>query len=188
MKKNILPAIRLTVILIIFLAVVYPLTVWSIAQFSSNAGKGRVIESEGKQYYSNIGQAFTSNKYFWSRPSAVDYNAAASGASNLGATNPKHLDEVETRISHFLVHNPDVSKADIPVDLVTASASGLDPNISVEAAKVQVKRIATIRNIEEDVLLSLIDDQTEKPLFGLFGPSKINVLKLNIALDNVENK
>lgn len=155
-----------------------------IAQISPNRGKGNTISQNGKTYYSNIGQNFTEDKYFNSRPSAVSYNAAGSGGSNKGATNPEYLAVVQARIDTFMVHNQGVKKSNIPVELVTASGSGLDPNISVEGAKIQVKRIAKVRSISEEKLLQLIESQTEKPLFGLFGTSKINVLKLNLALEN----
>lgn len=186
MKQHIIPSIRLTVATLLLFAVVYPVTLWGIAQLSPNSGKGEVIEHNGKTYYSNIGQSFTDDKYFWSRPSAVDYNAAGSGGSNKGPSNEEYLAQVQARIDSFLVHNPEVNKSEIPVDLITASGSGLDPDFSDQAAKVQVKRIAKIRNIDEAKLLELIDTQTEKPLFGLFGPEKINVLRLNIALDNLK--
>ena len=186
MKKNISPAIRLTFVLIILLVVLYPIAIWGIAQLSPNQGKGELIENNGKKYYSNNGQAFTNDKYFSSRPSAVDYNAGGSGGSNKGPSNEEYLAQVQARIDTFLVHNPEVNKAEIPVDLVTASGSGLDPDFSVQAARVQVKRIAKIRKIDEAKLLEVIDTQTEKPLLGLFGPEKINVLKLNIALDNLK--
>ncbi len=186
MKQHIIPAIRLTVATLLLFAVVYPVTLWGIAQLSPNSGKREVIEHNGKTYYSNIGQSFTDDKYFWSRPSAVDYNAAGSGGSNKGPSNEEYLAQVQARIDSFLVHNPEVNKSEIPVDLITASGSGLDPDFSDQAAKVQVKRIAKIRNIEEAKLLELIDSQTEKPLLGLFGPEKINVLRLNIALDNLK--
>lgn len=186
MKQHIIPAIRLTVATLLLFAVVYPVTLWGIAQLSPNSGKGEVIEHNGKTYYSNIGQSFTDDKYFWSRPSAVDYNAAGSGGSNKGPSNEEYLAQVQARIDSFLVHNPEVHKSEIPVDLITASGSGLDPDFSDQAAKVQVKRIAKIRKIDEAKLLELIDTQIEKPLFGLFGPEKINVLRLNIALDNLK--
>lgn len=186
MKKNILPAIRLSLTLIVFLAILYPLTVWGIARFSPDSGKGEVLEHNGKKYYSNIGQSFTEDKYFWSRPSAVNYNAAGSGGSNKGPSNEEYLARVRARIDTFQAYNPDIERSAIPVDLITASGSGLDPDFSVQAAKVQVKRIAKARNMDESKLLELIDRQTEKPLFGLFGPEKINVLKLNIALDNLK--
>lgn len=186
MKQHIIPAIRLTVATLLLFAVVYPVTLWGIAQLSPNSGKGEVIEHNGKTYYPNIGQSFTDDKYFWSRPSAVDYNAAGSAGSNKGPSNEEYLAQVQARIDTFLVHNPEVNKSEIPVDLITASGSGLDPDFSDQAAKVQVKRIAKIRKIEEAKLLELIDSQTEKPLLGLFGPEKINVLRLNIALDNLK--
>lgn len=185
MKKHILPAIKLTIVMILFFTVIYPLAVWGIAQFSPNSGKGEIIEYNGKKYYSNIGQSFTSDTYFWSRPSAVDYNASGSGGSNKGPSNAEYLALVQSRIDTFLIHNPGVNKSEIPVDLVTASGSGLDPNFSIQSAKVQVKRIAKVRNIDEAKLRQLIEEQTEKPLLGLFGPEKINVLKLNIALDKL---
>ncbi|MEO7044850.1 MAG: potassium-transporting ATPase subunit C, partial [Ferruginibacter sp.] len=106
--------------------------------------------------------------------------------SNKGPSNPDYLKDVQARIDTFLVHNPDVSILEISSDLVTASGSGLDPNISVQAAKVQVKRIAKIRKIAAGNLEQLIVSNTEKPLAGMFGPEKINVLKLNIALDNLK--
>lgn len=186
MKNHILPAIRLTAVLIVLLVVVYPIIVWGMAQFTSGSGKGQAITGNGKKYYSNVGQTFNDDKYFWSRPSAVDYNAAGSGGSNKAPSNEEYLQQVQARIDTFLVHNPDVKKSEIPVDLVTASGSGLDPHISVQAANVQIKRIAKIRGIAEGNLQQLIISNTEKPLFGLFGPEKINVLKLNIALDNLK--
>ncbi|MGV0757118.1 K(+)-transporting ATPase subunit C [Empedobacter brevis] len=186
MKKHILPAIKLTTVMMLFFTVIYPLVVWGIAQFAPNAGKGEIIEHNGNKHYVNIGQSFTDDNYFWSRPSAVDYNAAGSGGSNKGPSNAEYLADVQARIDTFLVHNPEVHKSEIPVDLVTASGSGLDPNFSVQAAKVQIKRIAKIRGIDELKLNQLVDQQTEKPLWGIFGPEKINVLKLNIALDGLK--
>ncbi|RQO29868.1 potassium-transporting ATPase subunit C [Taibaiella sp. KBW10] len=186
MKKHILPAIKLSFVTIIFFCVVYPFAVWAIAQAAPNHGKGMLITHKGKQYYSNIGQAFTQDQYFWSRPSSVAYNASGSGGSNKGPSNEAYLKEVQARIDTFLVHNPGIQKSEIPVDMVTASGSGLDPHFSVQAAKVQVKRIAKCRNISEARLEELIAQQTEKPFMGLFGPEKINVLKLNIALDDLK--
>mgnify|MGYP000882242795 FL=1 len=186
MKQNILPAIRLTLFCAVFFSGIYTFLIYGIAQAAPNNGKGEIIEHNGNKHYVNIGQSFTDDNYFWSRPSAVDYNAAGSGGSNKGPSNAEYLADVQARIDTFLVHNPEVDKSEIPVDLVTASGSGLDPNFSVQAAKVQVKRIAKIRGIDELKLNQLIDQQTEKPLWGLFGPEKINVLKLNIALDELK--
>ncbi|MFW2137179.1 K(+)-transporting ATPase subunit C [Chryseobacterium sp. TY4] len=185
MKNNILPALRMSLVLILVLAVAYPALMWGIAQLSPNQGKGEIVTYQGKKYYSNVGQKFDNDNYFWSRPSAVDYNAAGSGASNKGATNPEYLKEVEARIQHFQKHNPGIAKQDIPMDMITASGSGLDPHISVKAAEVQAKRIASLRQLSETKVLDLIKTETEKPALGLFGPEKINVLKINIALDQL---
>lgn len=187
MKQNILPAIKLTVVCIIFFIGIYSLFIWGIAQAAPGNGKGETIEANGKVVgYKLIGQKFTDDKYFWGRPSAVDYNAAGSGGSNKGPTNPDYLQTVKDRIDTFLVHNPGVKKEEIPSELVTASGSGQDPDLSPAAAKVQVKRIAAIRKIDENKLYALVDQQTEDPLLGMFGTSKVNVLKLNIALDELK--
>lgn len=186
MKSNIFSAIKLTLVCMVFFAGVYTTIIWLVAQISPNNGKGEVIIQNGKTYYSNIGQKFTDDKYFYSRPSAVNYNAAGSGGSNKGPSNPAYLADVQARIDTFLIHNPNITKSEIPSDLVTASGSGLDPDISVQAAKIQVKRIAKIRNISEATLLQIIDKQIEKPLLELFGTEKINVLKLNLALDKIK--
>ena len=185
MKKNLLPSLKLTFLLILLFMGIYTLLILGIAQFSSNSGNGFIVEADGKKYYENIAQNFSEDKYFWSRPSAVNYNAAGSGGSNKGPTNPDYLSQVSSRIDTFLVHNPGINKSEIPSDLVTASGSGQDPNISVQAALVQVRRVAKTRGFTEKTLQELIAQNTEKPLLGLFGTEKINVLKLNIALDKL---
>lgn len=188
MKTHILPAIKLTALCIIILAIIYPVSIWAIAQLSPNHGKGDLITHNNKTYYANIAQSFTSDKYFWSRPSSVDYNAAGSGGSNKGPSNEEYLKQVQARIDTFMMKNPGIAKSEIPADIVTASGSGLDPNISVQAAKIQAKRIAKSRNLYEREINNLIAEHTEKPLIGLFGPEKINVLELNIALDRLSGK
>jgi K+-transporting ATPase ATPase C chain len=135
--------------------------------------------------YANIGQEFTEDKYFWSRPSATGYNAAGSGGSNKGPANPGYLNDVQTRIDTFLAHNPGIQKKDIPAELVTCSGSGLDPDLSPAAARVQAPRIARARHLPEERVLALIQDRIQQPLLKLFGPARVNVLKLNIALDNL---
>lgn len=185
MSNHILPAIKLTLITILLFCMVYPLAVWGIAQLAPANGKGAIIEFAGTKGYTDIGQSFTEDRYFWSRPSAVGYNAAGSGGSNKGASNEAYLLEIRARIDTFLAHNPGVPRSEIPVDLVTASGSGLDPHISVQAARIQVKRIAGVRDTDPAHLEQIIRENTEKPLLGLFGPEKINVLKLNIALDKL---
>ena len=187
MKKYVWPSVKLTLVFIIICSVLYPLFIAAIAKMAPGGGKGETVSVNGKVVgYANIGQKFTDDKYFWSRPSAVDYNAAGSAGSNKGPTNPDYLKDVQSRIDSFLVHNPSVKKEEIPAELVTASGSGLDPDLSPEGAKVQVKRIAAVRKIDEVKILGLIDKQTEKPLLGMFGPAKVNVLKLNIELDKLK--
>jgi len=187
MKKYLLPSLKLTLVLIVLLALVYPILIAAAGKMTKGGGKGETISVNGKVVgYANVGQKFTDDKYFWSRPSAVDYNAAGSAGSNKGPSNPDYLKTVQERIDSFLVHNPGVKKEEIPAELVTASGSGLDPDLSPAAAKVQVKRIAAIRKIEESKLIALVDQQTESPLLGMFGPSKVNVLKLNVALDKLQ--
>lgn len=186
MKKEILPSILLTILCILFFSGVYPLVMWGIAQAAPNKGEGFVTNVNDKTYYSNIAQKFTDDKYFWPRPSAVDYNAAGSAGSNKGPTNPDYLATVQQRIDTFLVHNPGIKRAEIPSDMVTASGSGLDPHISVQGAMVQVDRIAKLRNITAYAVKELVKKQTEKPLLGILGPGKVNVLKLNIELDGLK--
>lgn len=187
MKNHISPAIRLTLALLIVLSVVYPLVVAGIAKLAPGGGNGVTVSVNGKVVgYANVSQSFTEDRYFNSRPSAVAYNAAGSGGSNKGPSNSDYLKDVQARIDTFLVHNPGVNKADIPSELVTASGSGLDPDLSLAAAKIQVARLAKVRNLSAERLNQLVDEHTEGPLLGLFGPSKVNVLKLNIALDEMK--
>ena len=186
MKNTFLQTLKLTLICIICFSGIYTAVVYGVAQVMPNRGKGDLITANGKTYYANIGQEFKSEGYFNARPSAVAYNAAGSGGSNKGPSNPEYLNDVKKRIDIILAQNPDMKKEEIPVEMVTASASGLDPDISVLSAKFQMKRIAKSRNIKVSELETLIENHTDKPLIGLFGPKKINVLKLNIALDKLK--
>jgi K+-transporting ATPase ATPase C chain len=185
MKTNIFPAFKLTIVTLLFFCVIYPAVVWTIAQLAPGSGHGKMVTANGKRYYANIGQKFTEDRFFNSRPSAVDYNAAGSGGSNKGPSNPEYLGVVQARIDTFLTHNPGIEKTDIPVELVTASGSGLDPDISPKAALVQVKRVATARKISEEKIAQLVLAHIEKPFLGLFGPEKVNVLSLNLALEKL---
>lgn len=186
MKNHISPAIRLTLVLLVLVSVIYPLVVAGVARLAPGGGRGETVSVNGKVVgYAAIGQRFTEDRYFNGRPSAVNYNAAGSGGSNKGAGNTDYLKTVQARIDTFLVHNPGVGKADIPAELVTASGSGLDPDLSPAAAKIQSVRIARIRNLPVERLTQLVDMHTKAPLLGLFGPSTVNVLKLNIALDTL---
>lgn len=170
----------------VFFSGIYATAIWGVAQLAPNQGKGFVVEQDGKKYHINVAQGFTKPEYFWPRPSAVDYNAAGSGGSNKGPSNPEYLELVQHRIDIFLLQNPGVKRSEIPSDLVTASGSGLDPNISLQGARVQVKRIAAARNLNEGQVQTLIKENTEAPLLGVLGTEKINVLKLNLALDKIK--
>ena len=176
----------MTAVFLVLFMVIYLRSVWAIAQLAPNNGQGEVISYKQSKGYSNIGQSFTADKYFWGRPSAVAYNAAGSGGSNKGASNEEYLAVVQGRIDTFLLKNPTLKKSQVPVDLVTASGSGLDPNIAVASAKVQIARVQKARNIDSAKLNSLIDANTEQPFLGVFGPTKVNVLKLNVALDELK--
>lgn len=186
MKREIIPSILLTIVCILFFSGIYPAIVWGIAQLAPDKGEGFIVKAGGgKYYYENIGQKFTDDKYFWSRPSAVGYNAAGSGGSNKSPDNPDYLMQVQAAIDTFIVHNPGVSKADIPSDLVTASGSGLDPHISVEGATIQAARIARVRGLDKFKVDALIKAHIEGPMWGM-GPERINVLKLNLDLDHLK--
>lgn len=166
----------------------YPALVTVLAQalFSDQANGSLIKNQQGQLIGSElIGQTFSEPKYFWSRPSATgpySYNAAASSGSNLGPTNPVLIDAVSARIKALKDADPG-NKAPVPVDLITASASGLDPHISVAAAEYQIKRIAKIRKINEAKLHELVNAHTEGRQWLVFGEPRVNVLKLNLALD-----
>lgn len=187
MKQHILPALRLTGISIVVFCGLYSLVVLGFAQLAPNKGEGQTILVDGKvKGYALEGQSFTQDKYFNGRPSAAGYNAAGSSGSNKGPSNPDYLKQVNDKIDTILVHNPTITKLDIPADLVTSSGSGLDPDISVQGALIQVNRIAKERKIAPEQVLALVNSHIEKPLLGLFGTEKVNVLKLNIALDELK--
>lgn len=186
MFKNLKQSLILTIITIILFGAGYPVLIWGIGQLMPGKTDGSPITENGKIVgFENIGQNFTDDKYFNGRPSAVNYNAASSGASNKSTSNPEYLADVKARIDTFLVHNPGVKKQDIPSELVTYSGSGLDPDITVKAAYIQIARISKTRNISEEKLNQLIIQNTEKPVFGIFGIEKENVLKLNLALERL---
>ncbi len=189
MKTYIIPSLKITLITLILFGVVYPLLISAIALVGApNGGQGEEVTVNGKVVgFELIGQKFDDDRYFNSRPSAVDYNAASTGGSNKGPSNPDYLAVVQARIDTLLVHNPTIKKEAIPSDLVTASGGGLDPHISIAAANLQVERIARIRNIKPEVLTQLISKNTEGPWLGMFGTSKVHVLHLNVDLDGVGN-
>lgn len=185
MKNHIVTAFRLTLVMLAVTGI-YLLIVYAGSKVLPTKGAAEIITQNGQKFYANIGQEFKSEKYFHGRPSAVDYNAAGSAGSNKGPSNEEYLQTIQKRIDTLKMTHPGMGNAKVPVELVTASGSGLDPDISEEGALYQVKKIAQIRNISEEKLRDLVKNQTEKPFLGLLGPSKVNVLKLNIALDQLK--
>jgi K+-transporting ATPase ATPase C chain len=186
MTSQLRPAFFMLLILTIITGVVYPLVVTGIAQvmFPSQAN-GSLIMVGGKAVGSElIGQQFDDPKYFWGRPSAAGYNAAASSGSNYGPLNPALTDMVQARIDALKAADPD-NTLPVPVDLVTASGSGLDPHVSVAAALYQVSRVASARGLSEAEVTSLVEKYTEGRQFGFLGEPRVNVLNLNLALDGV---
>jgi len=188
--KTLFKSLKITLVFCVFFSVFYILILWLFAQVAGpNKGNAEVATLDGKVVgAANVGQMFTKDIYFWGRPSCAGdgYDASSSSGSNKGPTNPEYLAEVEARIDAFLVHHPYLSRKDVPAEMVTASASGLDPNITPQCAYVQVKRVAQARGLTENQVKEIVDQSVEKPLLGIFGTEKINVMKLNIALE--ENK
>lgn len=187
MIKMIRQAIALLLLLTLITGVIYPLLVTGIAQAAfAHAANGSVIEKDGKPLGSElIGQSFTDPKYFWPRPSATSpfpNNPSSSGASNLGPTNPALIDAVKQRIDALRAADPG-NTAPVPVDLVTASASGVDPDISPAAARYQIARVARVRGMSADDVTRLVGRATAGRQFGILGEPRVNVLKLNLLLD-----
>lgn len=189
--KTFWKSFKLTVAFCILFSVLYIFVLWVFARVAGpNGGNAEVVTVDGKVVgAANVGQAFTKDIYFWSRPSCAGdgYDASSSAGSNKGATNPEYLQEVEARIDTFLVNHPYLQRSQVPAEMVTASGSGLDPDISKEGAYVQIRRVAMARQMSEEAVRKIVDEQTEGPLLGWFGPaSRVNVLKLNVALDEAQ--
>jgi len=197
MLREIRPAIVVLVALTLITGLVYPLVMTGIAKVMPYRAEGSLIERDGKVVGSAlIGQEFTSDKYFHGRPSATTaadpadptktvpapYNAANSGGSNLGPSNKALIDRVQADLDRLKKENP---SAPVPADLVTTSASGLDPDISPESAYFQVPRVAKARNLTEDRVRQLVSEHIEERFVGLLGEPRVNVLLLNLALDRL---
>ena len=189
--RNLVKSLRLTLVFCVFFSICYILVLWIFGLIVGPGGgnaetlvlNGRVVGA------ANVGQQFTKDVYFWGRPSHAGdgYDASSSSGSNKGPTNEEYLADVNTRIDSFLEKHPYLERNDVPTEMVTASASGLDPHITPESAYVQVKRVAKARGMEEGAVRSLVDQAVEKPLLSMFGTEKVNVLKLNIALEKADS-
>ena len=187
MKKIVRPVLVLFSALTTLTGIMYPLVVTGLGQWLFPAqAHGSLVYRDGKAVGSLlVGQNFTEPKHFWGRPSAttpVPNNAAASGGSNLGPLNPALVDAVKGRLEALRAADP-TNAAPVPNELVTASASGLDPHISLAAAEYQLPRVARARHMREETLRALVNDFTQNPGFGLLGEPYINMLELNLALD-----
>jgi K+-transporting ATPase ATPase C chain len=189
MKKNLITAFLMTIATTILCGLIYPLVVWGLAQvFFRDKANGQIITRNGEAVGSRlIGQQFTSAKYFHSRPSAAGngYDAQNSGGTNYAPTNKKLIDRIQADAKALQEENPGQP---IPVDLITTSASGLDPEISPAAAEFQIPRVALARGVSERVIHDLVLKHTVQRDLGLFGEPRVNVLELNLALDDMTAK
>jgi K+-transporting ATPase ATPase C chain len=191
MIRNIVRALRAVVVIGLITGLAYPLVMTAIAQAAlSGKADGSLVEQSGRVVGSSmIGQLWEGDEWFHGRPSAVDYDASTSSGSNLGPTSQELADQIMKREKHIMAlegpYKPGLTAQDIPVDLLTASASGLDPNISIAAAQLQAPRIAEINGLTTDQVLSLIDDHTEGRVLGVLGEPRVNVLELNLALQRL---
>jgi K+-transporting ATPase ATPase C chain len=185
MKKNLMTAVLMTMATSILLGIIYPLAITAISQvIFPDKSNGQIIRRDGKLVGSRIiGQAFTGPGYFHSRLSAAGngYDAANSGGTNLGPTNQKLIDRIRQHSASLAEQNP---SSPIPIDLVTTSASGLDPHISPAAAEFQVTRVSRKRGMSQDQIRQLVTKHTEERQFGFLGEPRVNVLELNLDLDS----
>jgi len=187
-------ALRAVIVLCLLTGLAYPLVITGIAQLTmSDEADGSLIRVDGRVVgSSSIGQLWEGDEWFHGRPSSIDYDASTSSGSNLGPTSQVLADLIEQRVRSILdlegPYNPGLAVADIPVDLLTASASGLDPHISVAAAVLQAPRIAEVHGLSLERVLALIDDQTDGPALGFLGQERVNVLELNLALERAAER
>lgn len=188
MRRQLLPALRMVLVMTVLTGLAYPLVVTGLAQalFTYEAD-GSLLHRDGDIVGSSLqGQVFTADRYFHTRPSAagdVGYDASATSGSNYGPTNEKFLALVKQRVAEYREHNDLPDDASVPVDAVTASGSGLDPEITPANAALQTPRVAATRGVEEDRVRDLVERHTAEPTFGILGEDRVNVVELNLALD-----
>jgi K+-transporting ATPase ATPase C chain len=189
MRRQLLPAVRILLVLTVVCGIAYPLLITGVAQgLFKDKADGSLVEVDGQVIGSSLlGQAFTGRQYFQGRPSAAGdgYDASKSGGSNLGPTNPDLLTDVAARVADYREANGVAADVAVPVDAVTASASGLDPMISAANAKLQAPRVAAARGVPVDDVLQLVDEHTWPASLGFLGEKGVNVLTLNLALDDL---
>jgi K+-transporting ATPase ATPase C chain len=191
MMRNALRALLAVIVLGVLTGLVYPLVITGVAQLTlDDKADGSLVRIDDQVVGStSIGQMWEGTEWFQGRPSAVDYDAAASSGSNLGPTSQELADLVQERVDGVLElegpYMPDLTAADIPADLVTASSSGLDPHISVASAELQAARIAEVRGLSVEDVMRLIDQHTEGRVLGFMGEPRVNVLELNVALEEM---
>jgi K+-transporting ATPase ATPase C chain len=194
MIRNLVRALRAVVVLALLTGLAYPLVITGLAQLTmSEKADGSLLRMDGRVVgSSSIGQLWEGNEWFHGRPSAIDYDASTSSGSNLGPSSQDLADLIEERAQAILdlegPYNPGLAVADIPVDLLTASASGLDPHISVGAAELQAPRIAEVRGLPVERVLELIAENTDGRALGFLGQERVNVLELNLALDRAAGR
>src|SRR5438874_4780191 len=192
LRRQLIVGLAMTAVMIVLTGILYPLAVTGAGQLLfPHRADGSLVTRNGKVVGSALlGQNFTDPKYFWPRPSAAGkdgYDGLASGGSNLGPSNPKLLDAVKDRIAAYRMANLLKDDEFVPVDAVTASASGLDPHISVANARFQARRVAGARALGPDEVLRLVADHTQHRQWGFLGEDAVNVLELNLALDRVQD-
>lgn len=187
MKTCVLPALRLFIVLTVLTGVLYPLAVTAVARLAfSHQASGSQVMRQGQLVGSDLlAQKFTSARYFWPRPSACDYGTVPSGASNLGPTSADLQQAVADRATALRTAHHLATDAPLPADLLYASGSGLDPHLSPAAARLQVARVAAARALPPARVAALVEHQIEGPQFGLLGDARVNVLRLNLALDTL---
>jgi K+-transporting ATPase ATPase C chain len=188
--KLLIQSILLTIVFTVLTGVIYPLVITGVSQVTfRNQANGSLIERDGKIVGSELlAQQFTGEKYFWPRPSAGSYATVPSGASNLGPTSQALQSNVTANAAAFRTAHKLVVGVPVPADMVFTSASGLDPHISPESARLQVGRVAAARGISADQVSALVEKFVEPPQWGVFGEPRVNVLRLNLALDGLDAK